>query len=341
MIPFERATYRSQLFRLRKAANDVIKKFPIEVNSLEFIHHGENTTFKIKAKNKNYLLRIHRDGYHSPKALNGELVWLRKINKSKLLSVQDPVLSKNQRYLDTVSLSGHQNQRYCDLLTWQEGLLKKKKYNPKDFFFVGELTGRLHQIGKKQKTTSRNYWCAHQLLGDDCLFGPFFLLEKDLGKKASMFREVRRTALYHLKKYEKENPERVSMIHADLHFGNLVWNSDGVTPIDFDDCGRGCHFYDFGVITYSSRNRLMAINKKTYNQAIENLLNGYSFHCNLKEKELNIIEYYELARRISILNWLYSRKDHPRLANYYKKIKENELAYFEKVLRHGPSPLFL
>lgn len=44
--PFESSSYLVQVRRLRTLAREVIKFYPIQAKRLEFINHGENTTFK-------------------------------------------------------------------------------------------------------------------------------------------------------------------------------------------------------------------------------------------------------------------------------------------------------
>jgi Ser/Thr protein kinase RdoA (MazF antagonist) len=37
------------------------------------------------------------------------------------------------------------------------------------------------------------------------------------------------------------------LIHADLHFGNVLFAGDEILPIDFDDCGYALLIYDIAV----------------------------------------------------------------------------------------------
>ena len=41
-------------------------------------------------------------------------------------------------------------------------------------------------------------------------------------------------------------PDRFGLIHADLRLANLLVDGSTITVIDFDDCGFGWFFYDFG-----------------------------------------------------------------------------------------------
>ncbi len=41
-------------------------------------------------------------------------------------------------------------------------------------------------------------------------------------------------------------PQTFGLVHADLRLANLLVDGDTITVIDFDDCGFGWYFYDFG-----------------------------------------------------------------------------------------------
>lgn len=81
MIPFHQASYQAQVRRLRQLAIEALKLYPIQAAKLDFIHHGENTTYKVTAQNgSRYLLRVARPDYHTLPALNEEMKWLRSIH---------------------------------------------------------------------------------------------------------------------------------------------------------------------------------------------------------------------------------------------------------------------
>lgn len=46
---FADITYLGQVRLLRELAVNAVRRFPIELKRLQFIHHGENTTFQAKA----------------------------------------------------------------------------------------------------------------------------------------------------------------------------------------------------------------------------------------------------------------------------------------------------
>ncbi len=121
-----------------------------------------------------------------------------------------------------------------------------------------------------------------------------------------------------MKTFEKNNPHRLSVLHADLHFGNLIWEKGIPKPIDFDDCGYGCQLYDFGVILYSSLKTFKRVGKKKAKYYQENLIEGYNSQSTLSSNEIEYLKYYLLARDLAMIGWLQSRKDNPKLYSYLK-----------------------
>ena len=138
-------TYLQQIRRLRKLAEKALLNYPIKFKKLIFINHGENTTYKAIAKNnKAYLLRIHRNDYHTLPALNEELKWIKKLNQKSDLMIQKPILSKNGKLVTTVS-TDKIGARPCSLLTWTQGPMKHSRHTIGSFQKVGELIALLHK----------------------------------------------------------------------------------------------------------------------------------------------------------------------------------------------------
>ena len=59
-----------------------------------------------------------------------------------------------------------------------------------------------------------------------------------------------------------------NLIHADLHFGNVLVDGDRLAVIDFDDCGFGWHPYELAVV-------LAGHPTERFDANFESLLRGY------------------------------------------------------------------
>src|SRR4051812_48899062 len=72
---------------------------------LEFIQHGENATFKVTTSKKQFLLRLHRPGYHTPNGLLEEIKVLKHLNRSSELVIPKPVKSFRGNYVESISIA--------------------------------------------------------------------------------------------------------------------------------------------------------------------------------------------------------------------------------------------
>ena len=232
--------------RLRCLAKDVIAKYPIGKYKLNFINHGENATFKVVTSKKEYLLRIHRNGYHTKMAILEELKWLKKLSETTDIPVQQPLHSTSGKLLELQSINGVPD-RHCSLLQWQQGRIRFRKLTPKMFYKVGELTAQLHQSSQRRNVKHRNYWTLDGLLGQKATWGSLSDLKDVIPRDYPDLEKFRKMIYSKLSQYQKRHPNRLSLIHADLHFGNMLWNHGEIAPIDFDDCGWGFHLYDLAV----------------------------------------------------------------------------------------------
>lgn len=103
------ATHRSQIVRMRRLAAKAITAYDVCDPRLELIAHGENTTFRVIARDSNletvptagemdghYLLRVHRPTRHgrnvdSEMAIASELQWLMALRADTSRRVTAPV----------------------------------------------------------------------------------------------------------------------------------------------------------------------------------------------------------------------------------------------------------
>lgn len=312
---FDNATYLSQVRKLRSLGIDALKHYPIGKYELKFINHGENTTFKVITKKKNYLLRIHCRSFRSKAAFLEELKWLDSLSRNTGILVQKPLRSKSGELIIYLKNDQMGHYRYCDVLEWQDGYIKNKK-NPNTFFEVGKLIGELQKYTIKSK--HRNYWDANGLIGKKATLGGLYQLAGDYPRHTKKIETLRSFLHKKLSHYEKKNPKRLSLIHADLHFGNMIWNKGDVRPIDFDDCGYGLEMYDLAVTLAQSSNFFKRIGNKQAKLNKQALLEGYQKYKELTAEDIKVLPYLVAVRELAMLGWLYERSDNPELAKYLK-----------------------
>jgi Ser/Thr protein kinase RdoA (MazF antagonist) len=327
MKPFSEVSYLAQVMRLRKLAKVALKKYPIRVKRIIFINHGENATFKVDCKTgESYLLRIHRGGYHTKPAIQEELNWLAQLGRDSTLAVPRPIKSKFKNLLEEVTHELVGTRQIC-VFKWLPGRFIEKSLSPRHMFELGQLIARFHS--DPPKTSHRFYWTAEGLVGKNPKFGSLESLSQVTASQQKTIVVARQKVFKKLKSFEKKHPKRQGLIHADLHFGNLLRVNNRVGAIDFDDCGFGFFAYDLLIPLISAENILGKKGKRRYPDLKAALINGYKTSRPWDQDDDNILDYLGSARKITMLAWLNSRSDNPRLKKYMKKAVKNTIRHIQ------------
>jgi Ser/Thr protein kinase RdoA (MazF antagonist) len=120
-----------------------------------------------------------------------------------------------------------------------------------------------------------------------------------------------------LQHFQDAFPHRQSLIHADLHFRNVLLTAHDLAAIDFDDCGFGFHAYDLAVPLVSVQARLGAKRKREFPRFAAALVEGYVSEKRWDENDETILPYLITARKLVFIGWLASRSDNPGLRKYF------------------------
>ena len=166
--PFGRLSWRRQVFRLRGVAQSALRAWGLSGADFSLLAHGENTTFRVRSARGQFVLRIHRPGYHHPKSIQGELAWLAALRAETQLAVPAPVVSRGGSTLVTVVGDDVPEQRHCVLFHWLAGRFLWRGLGPRQLEQVGELAAGLHRHAESYRPladTQRPRWDLDGLLG--------------------------------------------------------------------------------------------------------------------------------------------------------------------------------
>ncbi len=317
MKSFDQASYLAQVRRLKQLARNALRQYSIQVRSVDFIHHGENTTFKVTARNGNkFLLRVHRNDYHSKAAIIEELKWLDRLAKEPTLITPRPVKTRSGELIATARASGVPDSRFCCMFRWIEGTFIEKSVSPKHMFEIGRLIADLQKAAPKTK--HRRYWTADGLVGTSPKFGSLDQLRGVSVVHQRTITKARRRVWRRLKTFERKFPQRQGLIHADVHFGNILNLKGKLGVIDFDDSGFGFHAYDLAIPLISVGYSLGVKGRKRLPELRRALLSGYSSRTHWDKHDDVILDQLIMARRLLMLGWLNSRSNNPRLKKFLK-----------------------
>jgi Ser/Thr protein kinase RdoA (MazF antagonist) len=253
------------------------------------------------------MLRIARPGYQSLAQIRSELWWLRQLHAVGF-DVPLPQVGRDGDWVQTVSTPGVPEARRCVLFRWMKGRFLWDGLRHAHFERLGVAIGRLHQLAQSitlPAEFTRHRWDAKGLVGPQAHWGDAkdsaFLAAKDRTWVARESARVRRL----LEAYGT-GADRFGLIHADLHYGNILFHRGAVRLIDFDDCGFGHLAHDLATPI-----RIAEYIDKPF--AREAVLGGYSTVRPLPPALDDIMPILDHAQRLRAIGWLSSRSDNPRL----------------------------
>jgi Ser/Thr protein kinase RdoA (MazF antagonist) len=319
---FKDLSYLTQVRRLRLLALEALKLYAIRSKRIDFINHGENTTFCVHSEEgKRYLLRVHREGYHTALAIQEELQWLTHLNQQGF-SVPNVITSKTGNILESVAHPSILGPRNCCMFEWVHGRFIGKSVSTKHLQAVGRLLAGFQNSGYTTPVRHRMYWDASGMLGDDPKFGSIDSLDGASPEEQDLITRARRSLLEKLIAYQMRFPARLGMIHADLHFGNMVNTASGPGAIDFDDCGFGFYIYDLAIPFISSINMIPKSKQDQLPEIKarfkEALFSGYRSVKPLDSHDEELFEVLVMSRKLLMLGWLNSRSDNPDIQRHLK-----------------------
>src|SRR5688572_16805226 len=165
-VAFDEASYLAQVRRLRALAQQALSLYTRRVEACRFLGHGENATFQVTADGgRRFLLRIHRNDYHSREAIEEELLWLQQLSGDPSLVVPRPIQSRRGQLVERVESVQVGEARHCSALEWIDGRFINKSLTRSHMNGLGQVIGRLHKAGKNRQVVKRRYWDAEGLVG--------------------------------------------------------------------------------------------------------------------------------------------------------------------------------
>jgi len=294
------------------AAREAVKAFPVDADHLELVAVSENATFRVAGGNGAYVLRLHRPGYHSFDELNSERIWTRALADAGI-SVPIPLTTREGGDYVSVPVPALGQQRQAGMTRWIEGELlsdvleREPDVHALEHYFeqLGAIEAAMHNQSSAWRPPpgfTRHALDSDGLMGEAPHWGPFW----EHRSLSAAERKLLRTARAHM--HEKlsrlgREPAVYSLIHADMHPGNILVDGDRLTVIDFDDAGFGWHQYDIAVV-------LMYWQSKPNAAEIERaFLGGYSAVRPVPDEALASIPMFRLIRGMAAIGWLHQRPE--------------------------------
>lgn len=298
---------------LTMLAEQALSEWSLEGARLEPVSISENTVFRVDKDDQTYVLRIHRFWYHTLEELNSELVWTAALREHGL-NVPEPLWTKGGQGYITKCVPGSDETRNIGVLKWVKGNILRDVIKPdsKDsdkvceyFERLGSIAAGIHNQAAAWNVPAgftRHAFDVEGLVGDSPFWGPFWALPQLQPQQRDLLEKVRQTIGETLTAYGKSS-DTYSMIHADLHMGNLVVSREGLHVIDFDDAGFGWHQYEFAVALHSYRDH------PKFEMIVKAFFNGYRKDRALDAESIALLPLFLLVRTLLNLSWIQQRPE--------------------------------
>ena len=219
--------------------------------AVTLLNVSENATFLVDDPGEGRsVLRVHRLGYHSERAIASELAWTDALRAEAGVRTPRVLSAVDGRRIVTVPEAGAGAERHCVRFEFLPGAepASDASDGPAHFAELGEITARMHAHAR---TWARPEWFTRFAWDLDAAFGPsprwgHWREGPGVGAgEREILRRLEETLTRRLGAYGI-GPGRFGLVHADTRLANLLAGESGTAVIDFDDSGFSWFLYDLG-----------------------------------------------------------------------------------------------
>ncbi|QYX55978.1 phosphotransferase [Roseovarius sp. SCSIO 43702] len=270
---------------------------------------AENATYLVEgAGGFRAVLRIHRENYHSRRAIECELAWLEALGASGVVTTPGFYPGRNGDPIQTGRAEGLDAPRHMVLFHFVEGTAPDERGDlTPGFEELGAIAARCHAHvlhWEKPARFERLTWDAEAVFGPRATWGDWRDAPEVTGEIREVLERVEQRVRARLDAFGRP-PDRFNLIHADMRLANLLVDEGGTRLIDFDDCGWGWFLYDFAAaISFIEDDPRIPAIKAAW-------VRGYRSVRDLSPGEEAEIDTFVMLRRMALLAWIGSHIEAP------------------------------
>ncbi len=280
------------------AAREMLKEYGLAEIAVVCINFDFNITLSVVTElGEKYAFRINVNSTRTLENMMAEVEFVHFLSRVQGIHVPRPVANNADNFI--TSIFHVDSDRYLNgiLYTWLEGEVLGDKPTYDQLFTVGAAMARMHQRTREFELTSASSLPTFS----DWLWGTqdFLLCEKTrlLPEQLALIQQAVAIIQADMNQLLAINP--IQIIHGDLHGWNLMWSEDGLSILDFDDCGYGIPHQDLAITLYY-------LDTPQQEAAV---LEGYASVCELPAYSKAQMASLLLQRRLVLLNYLYETKN--------------------------------
>jgi len=271
------------------------------------INVSENVTYLVESSDGAAILRIHRDGYHTDRAIECELAWSEALRDETDIRTPAWRLGLNGAAIQIMGQGGMTPRRMV-MFDFVKGEAPHEDQDLAPAFKqLGAIAANthLHSVSwRRPAPFHRLRWDLEAVFGADPTWGDWRKGPGVDAKIRAVLEKAEAKATRSLTAYG-QSPDKFGLIHADMRLANLILSPDGPVLIDFDDCGFGWFLFDFAAaISFIEDSPQIPVLKDAW-------LSGYETVRALTGEDKSKIDTLVMLRRLSLLAWIGSHIEAP------------------------------
>ncbi len=303
-----RPSHEDLVARLARLAQNALPLWGIDKETpTTLINLSENATYRVDLpEGPPRILRVHREDYHSKKAIGCELAWLEALRRDGGVITPPVISGRNGEEIQTAQSPELARPRHMVLFEFLEGEEPEETQDLiKPFETLGAISAKLHIHARgwqRPANFERLTWDYEHMLGATPNWGDWreapamdAAALKILERQDAVIR--RRLAVF------GKASGRYGLIHADLRLANLLLHGDSTWVIDFDDCGFGWNLYDFATAVSFFEESPQVPDLAT------SWVKGYRAHLPLPAEDEAEMMTFVVLRRMVLLAWIGSHSE--------------------------------
>lgn len=283
-------------------ATTALQEYDIAPESrLRLLNLSENATYLVDdaATGTQSILRVHRQDYHEAHQIESELEWLDALRHDGTVSVPAVVPARDGRRVVTLDVAGTpRHVVHFEMVAGAEP--DESTLSAADFFTLGQITAALHEHSRnwsRPERFERFSWDWEHCLGANPRWGRWQDAAGVGTGERRILGDAEELLCRRLQDYGTAS-ERFGLIHADLRLANLLVAPPQITVIDFDDCGFGWYFYDFGTaVSFIEDDPALP-------EWQDSWISGYRSRLPLPASDEDMLASFVMLRRLMLFAWM-------------------------------------
>ena len=277
----------------------LLARYGLEEAQASVLQHVTDLVLKVEHSGQSWSLRV-LTADHSRVRLDLELRWLAALGRDTALNIPVPMPNLDGQLVTLWTPPNEMQARPCVLSRWVDGERISRQMDGEAARQLGQLTAQLHRHAREHPELWNGYpgqrWDAPRLLGPASWW--MRRAELDLGEEYERLRPAV-AKLANVFTRLGESPEHFGLIHADLHFGNVLRGASGLGIIDFAEAAPGYYAFDLAL----TAGELMDYPEgAAYVQAF---YEAYRRAAAPETAPLAEVKIFEIATGLAFLTWVY------------------------------------